>query len=120
MRPEGWAPATAGGPLPVIPAAAIREKATGNLHHPRFSTGEVARALGGPVWHLGSGTFGDTWRHGDSAVKILCGQPVEDARLQREVAGLSRVSSPYVVHLDSTGIVELGGREYHALVFEYI
>lgn len=87
---------------------------------PRFHSDEVAGALGGPVCHLGSGTFGDTWRRGDAAVKILCGQPVEDARLQREVDGLSRVSSPYVVRLDSTRMVELGGREYHALVFEYI
>jgi eukaryotic-like serine/threonine-protein kinase len=80
----------------------------------------VSRALGGPVWHLGSGAFGDTWRHKNAAVKILCGQPVEQARLQREVDGLSRVCSPYVVHLDSTGTVKLRGQDYHTLVFEYI
>jgi serine/threonine protein kinase len=90
------------------------------LQQPRFNNEEVAQALGGPVEHLGSGTFGDTWRYGEAAVKVLCGQPVEDARLQREVDGLRRVSSPYVVRLDDIRMVELGGRKYHALVFEYI
>ena len=80
----------------------------------------MAAALGGPVAHLGSGAFGDTWRHGDTAVKIMCGEPLPPERLQREVGGLSRVSSPYVVRMDAIGRVELGGREYPALVFEYI
>jgi serine/threonine-protein kinase len=90
------------------------------LQAPRFDSTEVGAALGGPVSHLGSGTFGDTWRHGDTAVKIMCGEPLPPERLQREVGGLSRVSSPYVVRLDAIGRVELSGREYQALVFEYI
>lgn len=99
---------------------AIREKATGNLPQPRFTSEEVGAALGGPVSHLGSGTFSDTWKSGDTAVKILCGEPVEEERLQREIDGLNRVCSPNVVRLIGTGKVTLRGHEYNTLVFEYI
>lgn len=86
---------------------------------PRFTEGEVTAALGGPVSYLGSGTFGDTWRYGSNAVKIICGES-PPGRLQREVGGLSRVSSPYVVKLIETRTVMLRGWEWPALVFEYI
>jgi serine/threonine-protein kinase len=50
----------------------------------------------------------------------MCGEPLPPERLQREVGGLSRICSPYVVRLDAIGKVELRGRKYPALVFEYI
>jgi len=87
---------------------------------PRFMKSEVAAALGGPVSRLGSGAFGDTWRHGDTAVKIICDVSYPPERLRREVDGLSRVSSPYVVRLLGTQTVDLRGQQHPALVFEYI
>ena len=117
---RGRASAVADARDQVRPDAVIREKVTGNMHQPRFDSTEVAAALGGPVSHLGSGTFGDTWHRGRAAVKIMCGEPLPPERLQREVAGLSRIASPYVVRLDGNGTVKLRGREYQALFFEYI
>lgn len=86
----------------------------------RFTEAEVAAALGGPVTLLGSGSFGDTWRHGNTAVKIIWDAAYPPERLQREVDGLSRASSPYVVRLLQTRAVVLGGQQRPALVFEYI
>jgi len=96
------------------------KKATGKVQRTRFTEAEVAAALGGPVSYLGSGAFGDTWRHGDTAVKIICGQPLPAERLQREVDGLRRVSSPHVVRLIGTGSVTIRGQEWQTLVFQYI
>ncbi|MFF4210697.1 serine/threonine-protein kinase [Streptomyces sp. NPDC001796] len=69
---------------------------------------------------LGSGAFGDTWKAGSEAVKIICTDDYPRARLEREVEGLSRVSSPYVVAFHGLGELELGGRRRPALRFEYI
>lgn len=90
------------------------------MQTPRFTEAEVAAALGGPVSHLGSGTFGDTWRRGDTAVKIICDVAYPAERLKREVDGLRRVSSPHVVRLVDAGTVNLRGQRQPALVFEYI
>ena len=90
------------------------------MQAPRFMEAEVAAALGGPVSRLGSGSFGDTWRHGDTAVKIICDVSYPPERLKREVDGLSRVSSPHVVRLLGTRTVDLRGQQRPALVFEYI
>jgi len=87
---------------------------------PQFTESEVAAALGGPVSHLGSGSFGDTWRHGDTAVKIICDVSYPPERLRREVDGLSRVSSPHVVRLLGTRTVDLRSQQRPTLVFEYI
>ena len=87
---------------------------------PRFTEDEVAVALGGPVSRLGSGSYGDTWRHGNTAVKIICDRSYSQARLDREVAGLRRVSSPHVVRLLETRAVVLRGEQHQTLVFEYI
>ncbi len=85
----------------------------------RFSASEVAAALGGPVTLLGAGSFGDTWRYEDTAVKIICVDSYPQ-RLSREVNGLLSVSSPHVVRLLGTRVVTLGGQQRPALVFEYI
>lgn len=90
------------------------------MQAPRFTEAEVAAALGGPVSRLGSGSFGDTWRHGDTAIKIICDGSYPPERLKREVDGLSRVSSPHVVRLLATQFVTLRGQQRPALVFEYI
>ena len=86
----------------------------------RFPASEVAAALGGPVTLLGAGSFGDTWRYRDTAVKIICADSYPPQRLSREVNGLSSVSSPYVVQLLGTQVVTLRGQQRPALVFEYI
>ena len=90
------------------------------MQAPRFPASEVAAALGGPVTFLGAGSFGDTWRYGDAAVKIICADSYPAQRLSREVKGLSSVSSPYVVRLLATELVTLRGHQRPALVFEYI
>lgn len=85
-----------------------------------YTEAEVAAALGGPVTRLGSGAFGETWRREDTAVKIICDGSYPQDRLQREVGGLRRVSSPHVVRLLDTQVVALRGEQRAALVFEYI
>lgn len=87
---------------------------------PRFPEAEVAAALGGPVSLLGCGAFGDTWRFGDTAVKVICDGSYPPERLRREVDGLIRVSSPYVVRLIKTMTVSLRGQQRPAMVCEYI
>jgi eukaryotic-like serine/threonine-protein kinase len=87
---------------------------------PRFSPDEVAAALGGPVSLLGAGSFGQTWRSGDTAVKIICVDGYPPERVKREIGGLTRVSSAHVVRLLSTTAVTLRGQSRPALVFEYI
>ncbi|MGW1543715.1 serine/threonine-protein kinase [Streptomyces sp. NPDC002309] len=73
-----------------------------------------------PVSFLGSGAFGDTWKAGDDAVKVICVDGYPRTRLEREVEGLSRVSSPYVVAFRGLEEIELGGQQRPALRFEYI
>lgn len=88
---------------------------------PRYDPVEVATALGVPaVTFLGGGAFGDTWRSGDQAVKVICVDGYPPERVAREVAGLTRVNSPHVVRLLSAGEVVLGGRPRPALTFEYV
>lgn len=88
---------------------------------PRFDATEVATALGvDKVAFLGAGAVGDTWRVGDTAVKVLCVDGYPQDRVDREVAGLGRVESPCVVRLLATGSVELDGSPRTTLTFEYI
>ncbi|WP_405165535.1 serine/threonine protein kinase [Nocardia sp. NBC_01499] len=88
---------------------------------PRYEAAAVAAALGLPaVEFLAAGAFGDTWRADGRAVKIICDDGYPPERVMREVAGLSRVDSPYVVKLLETGVVHLGGTDRPALTFEYI
>jgi serine/threonine protein kinase len=88
---------------------------------PRYDADVVAAALGVPsVTFLGSGAFGDTWRTGDYAVKIICVDGYPPERVAREISGLSRVSSRYVVRLIQAGSVALGGADRPALMFEYV
>lgn len=86
----------------------------------KFTSEEVSAALGGPVSRLGCGAFGETWRCGDTAVKIIMDSSYPPERLEREVNGLRRVSSPHVVRLLRTRMVTLRGEQRPALEFEYI
>jgi serine/threonine-protein kinase len=90
------------------------------VQNPQYTEAEVAATLGAPVTRLGSGAFGETWQHEDTAVKIIWDGTYDPGRLQREVDGLRRVSSPYVVRLLDTRAVTLRGEERPALVFEYV
>lgn len=81
----------------------------------------MAKALGADsVTFLGAGAFGDTWRVGNTAVKIICEDGYPRERVSREVRGLQRVNSDYVVKLTLVGEVELGGQGRPALTFEYV
>ena len=93
----------------------------GRVNAPRFSAEDVAVALSvESVDFLGAGAFGDTWRAGDTAVKIICVDGYPPERVGREVAGLLRVDSDHVVKLLAAESVTLGGQIRPALTFEYI
>ncbi len=88
---------------------------------PRFGESEVARALGvQTVSLLGVGTFGDTWKADNKAIKIICIDGYPPDRVAREVGGLTRVSSANVVRLLGTGTIQLGGKQRTTLIFEYV
>ncbi|TBL30042.1 serine/threonine protein kinase [Verrucosispora sp. SN26_14.1] len=87
---------------------------------PRLDPNLVSNALGTDAALLGVGTFGDTWRVGDRAVKILCGAPADPRRIEREVEALQRVSHQNVVGLYALTDLFVDGRSYPALEFEYI
>lgn len=91
------------------------------MNAPRYDAEIIAAALGqDSVSFLGAGTYGDTWRAADLAVKIICVDGYPPSRVAREVDGLSRVSSPYVVKLHQAGTVTLDGTDRPALYFEYV
>lgn len=88
---------------------------------PRYDADVIASALGqDSVSFLGAGTYGDTWRAGDKAVKIICVDGYPPSRVAREVDGLTRVKSPHVVQLHGAGSVVLDGTARPALYFEYV
>lgn len=88
---------------------------------PRFDSDTVAAALGETsVVFLGCGAFGDTWRAGSRAIKIISVDGYPAARVAREISGLSRVNSPHVVKLLGVSAVILGNRERPVLTFEYV
>lgn len=91
------------------------------LKGPRYEPEVIAAALGtGTATFLGAGTYGDTWRVDDQAVKIICVEGYPPERVAREVDGLTRVKSPYVVRLDKAVSVTLNGVDRPALFFEYV
>jgi serine/threonine protein kinase len=92
-----------------------------SLGAPRYPADVVAAALGVPaVDFLGGGAFGDTWRAGDTAIKIICADGYPPERVRREIDGLSRVTSPNIVKLIEAKSVILDSIDRPALVFEYI
>lgn len=92
----------------------------------QFSEADVINATGMIfVEYLGTGSYGETWRLGSSdgrsiARKFLYKDGYDTDRLAREVEGLQRVSSPYVVDLLGVGSTTLCGRGAPYLDFEFI
>jgi serine/threonine protein kinase len=75
--------------------------------------------------YLGTGSYGETWRivspEGRSiARKFLYEDGYDADRLAREVEGLQRVKSPYVVDLLGIGDTTIRGRTIPFLDFEFI
>jgi serine/threonine protein kinase len=74
------------------------------------------------VSYLNRGAYGEAWRldvaQGVRVAKILDGGA--PSRLLREVSALEMVSSPHVVNLLDVQLVDVGGRQRVALMFEYI
>jgi serine/threonine protein kinase len=75
--------------------------------------------------YLGTGSFGETWRIQTAgglevARKFLHEAGYEVDRLNREVEGLRRVSSPYVVTLLGVGESAIRGENLPHLDFEFI
>ncbi|WP_204076417.1 serine/threonine-protein kinase [Planotetraspora phitsanulokensis] len=87
---------------------------------PRLPHAEVQACLGSQATFLGGGTFGDTWRCGSEAVKVLCGAASDPSQIQREINGLTRVKHPNVVELYEVRMLSIGGDSYPAMIFEYI
>lgn len=87
---------------------------------PRLPLEDMEAAFGDDLQFLGRGTYGDTWRRGSGALKVLCGAPTEPARVQREIDGLSSVKHPNVVALHRTAEVQIGSARYMVLEFEYV
>lgn len=87
---------------------------------PELDAADVASAFGpATVAFLGRGSFGETWRVGDTAVKILAATyPV--ARLQREVDGLLSAACPSVVRLLQADARPVAGTTRPYLVFEFV
>lgn len=75
--------------------------------------------------YLGTGSFGETWRIDTTDGRTIARKFLHDAgydmdRLNREVEGLRRVTSPYVVTLLDVGESVVGGRTLPHLDFEFI
>ncbi len=106
---------------------------TGNTAAPAWNgsiaeldAAEVIAATGAAsVAFLGRGSYGETWRvergHDSvSAVKFILHSAYPQQILDREIAGLRRVSDPRVVRLLDCTIVTLSRGDRPALEFEYV
>ena len=73
---------------------------------------------------LGCGGFGETWaisKNGNiKAVKIILNANYPRKRLEREIEGLVRASSPYIVKLLSKSELNYNDQNLPFLVFDYI
>ncbi|MGV0737530.1 serine/threonine-protein kinase [Mycobacterium syngnathidarum] len=95
----------------------------------QFRSITVARAFSvevDDVSYLGTGSFGETWaiKANDdvpaAAVKILYKDDYSVDRLEREVGGLGRVLSDYVVRFGSTGSAIFGDRARPYISCEFV
>jgi serine/threonine protein kinase len=87
---------------------------------PRLDQQDVEAAFGAAATFLGGGSFGDTWHVNGRAEKILCGEPVADDRLGREVEALGRLSHARVVALHAVRDVTIAGNSYQVMTFDFI
>lgn len=76
------------------------------------------------ITFLGSGGFGETWavnrNSKTTAVKIIYNPLYPRKRLAREIEGLQRADSPYVVKLLGTGDLTYAGQQHPFLEFEFV
>lgn len=88
---------------------------------PRSSPAEIQAAFPGEsrVQFLGAGSFGETWRVGDTAVKVLVADSFDEARIAREIAA-ARVTSPNIVSLRGTTTLFAAGEDRVALIFDFV
>lgn len=68
---------------------------------------------------LGAGAFGETWRVGDRAVKIIVADGLDERRIAREIQAAG-MSCPHVVSLEATMTLFAAGEDRSALVFNYV
>lgn len=88
---------------------------------PRTTEDEIKAAFPGesPVRFLGAGSFGETWRVGNSAVKVIVADTFDSDRVAREIEAAS-VDSPNVVSLLDTTTLLAAGEDRVALIFKYV
>lgn len=88
---------------------------------PRTTEDEIKTAFPGhsPVRFLGAGAFGETWRVGNSAVKVIVADTFDSDRVAREVEA-AKVTSPNVVALRDTTTLFASREDRVALIFSYV
>lgn len=109
--------------LPVPGLAFCHELAQRPVRPSQLDADEVRTVFdAASATYLNRGSYGEAWRldlrSGVRVAKILDGGA--PSRLLREVSGLKRVSSPQVVRLLDLQLVDVGGRQRVALIFEYV
>ncbi|WP_457253604.1 serine/threonine protein kinase [Pedococcus sp. P5_B7] len=81
-------------------------------------------AAGAMVEHLGTGGFASTFKvsgdWGTYALKVVDADRSDEARVQRELDALRRVSHPNVVAYRDSGTVEFEGTEYRWLSMDFV
>ena len=92
---------------------------------PLFDVEDIAAAFPGDrPRFLGRGSYGETWRveydGRQAAAKIIHNERLGLSRLLREIEGLEKCTSPFVVDLFDKKTVPIGGKPRPALVFRYI
>ncbi|MBC8989276.1 serine/threonine protein kinase [Micromonospora chalcea] len=83
-----------------------------------FEAADVAAAFGVDASYLGTGGFGETWRIGTEAVKIIHRESAE--RVEREIESLGRVDHPNVVRLVKVDRAVIKSARYSVIVFEFV
>lgn len=88
---------------------------------PQSTIDEIQAAFPGQrqIKFLGSGAFGETWRVGDKAVKVIVADSFDEARIAREVAAATVVSAN-VVSLHGTETIFAAGEDRVALIFDFV
>jgi len=92
---------------------------------PTLDQAEINQVLAATdAWYLGTGSFGESWAFvtasGTHVAKILLDPQTTSKEIDREIRGLTRVTSRYVVRLEEVNLVALAGQQRIVLVFEFI
>lgn len=92
----------------------------------QFADADIVSMTGAAaVEYLGTGSFGETWRTESSdglsiARKFIYREGYDVERLAREVEGLQRINSPFVVNLLDIGVGNFRGKLIPYMDFEFI